>query len=212
MTRVSWDNVGERRYEVGLDRGMLYVPSQAGVAWSGLVSVSEDPSGGEPRAYYLDGVKYANISSTEEYEGVLTAYTYPDEFLACNGFSVVQSGLFVTRQPRRSFGLAYRTMVGNDLAGVEHGYRVNLVYNVLASQAQKTYRTLSDNADTTLFSWNLSARPPAITGYKRTSHFVIDSRTTEASILSDLEDILYGTESEDPALPTVAELIALFTP
>lgn len=212
MARVSWNNIGERRYEAGLDRGMLYVPAQIGVAWSGLISVAEDSSGGEAKAYYLDGVKYANISSTEEYEGVLTAYTYPDQFGVCDGSATIQNGLFATRQPRLSFGLSYRTIIGNDLAGVDHGYRVNLVYNVLASPTQRTHRTFSDNGETTLFSWNLSSKPPSITGYKRTAHFVIDSRTTNPEVLSELEDLLYGTESEDPALPTVAELIAIFTP
>lgn len=210
MTRLAWNTPGTRTYEMGVDRGVLYTAGNAGVAWTGLVSVSEKPSGGEPRPYYLDGVKYLNLASAEEYEATIQAFGRPDEFLPCEGILVVHNGLFATQQRRRQFSLSYRTLVGNELSGYPGEYKIHLVYNGLASPAQIDNVTIGEGVEPTAFSWDITTLPPTITGFKRTAHLVIDSRTTDSEVLSDVEDILYGTDVDAPAMPTPDELIAIF--
>lgn len=175
----------------------------------GLTSVDESPTGGESKAYYVDGVKYANVAMTEEFEATISALTYPDLFTECDGTAQVRTGLFITQQRRKSFGFAYRSMVGNDL-NPEHGYQIHLVYNALAAPTQKTYATVSDNAEPSAFSWAITTRPPAVVGYKRTSHITIDSRSTDSAVLQAIEDALYGDEENPPSLPTIAEIIELY--
>lgn len=210
MPRVTWDAVGERFYEIGVDRGVLYPTSALGIAWSGLISVSETPSGGEPRPFYIDGIKYVNISAAEEFEAAIGAFSSPSEFSACDGVSRIQNGLLVTNQPRKPFGLSYRSNLGNDTDGMDHAYKIHLVYNALAAPSQRANNTIDDSVNPSIFNWSITTLPPAITGYKPTAHLVIDSRYTDPAKLSEIEDLLYGTVATSSSLPTPDELIAIF--
>jgi hypothetical protein len=174
-----------------------------------LTSVSENSTGGDAKPYYIDGVKYLNLPSPEEFEATLTAFTYPDEFEECDGSHQPRAGLFVTRQQRKSFGLSYRSMIGND-QGKDYAYKIHLIYNALASPSTRDRRTRSESTSLDDFSWKITTCPPAITGYTRTSHFVIDSRYTDPDILALIEDKLYGSETDPSGLPTVDELIAIY--
>lgn len=210
MSRLNWGAAGERLYESGIDRGVLYVDPNRGVAWNGLTAVAESPSGGDPRPYYLDGVKYLNVASAEEFEAMLTAYYCPPEFGPCDGVVGIHTGLFATQQPRKSFGLSYRTMVGNDLEGTAYGYKIHLVYNALAAPSSRANSTVTASSEAETFSWAISTLPPAVTGVKRTAHFVIESRSTAPATLSKVENLLYGSNMNEPTLPTPDELIAIF--
>jgi hypothetical protein len=210
LSKLQWNEVGSRFFEAGVDRGVLYVDDRPAVVWTGLISVNETTSGGEARPYYIDGVKYANTAASEEFEASITAYTYPDEFAACDGTAQTLPGLFVTQQRRKSFGLTYRTMVGNDVDGVEHAYKIHIIYNALASPSQKPNATINSETEPTNFTWNVTTRPRSITGYKRTAHIVIDSRYTHPGALAAVEDVLYGADETTPSLPTFEELYALF--
>lgn len=209
MPRLIWSETGERIYETGVDRGVLYVDGQPSVPWIGLISIVEKPSGGSQRAFYIDGVKYLNIPSADEFEATINAFTYPDEFAHCEGTTRIHSGLFVTQQPKKSFGLSYRTKIGNSLTS-DYGYKIHIVYNAIASTSQRTYKTLNDLADPTDFSWDITTRPPAMTGYKSTAHLIVDSRYTNPATISAVEDILYGTDSYAARLPSLAELVDIF--
>lgn len=211
MARLNWTAIGERFYETGVDRGVLYVGNNPGVAWTGLTSVSESPTGGEAKAYYFDGVKYLNISSSEEFEATINAFASPPEFAQCEGVVSVAFGLFVAQQSRKSFGFSYRTKIGNDLDGLDHAYKIHLVYNALAAPSSQDNTTIGESTEPIGKSWAITTLPPSITGYKPTAHFVIDSRKTPPNLLSTLEDILYGSESAAPRLPSAQELLDLFT-
>lgn len=211
MTALSWDTPGSRFYETGVSRGVLYTAGSDGVAWTGLISVSESPSGGEPRAYYIDGFKYLNLSSAEEYAATITAYNSPPEFGPCDGTVSIQNGLFITQQPRRSFGLSYRTQIGNDIEGPDHGYKIHLVYNALAAPADRNNGSVDDSVRPVELEWSITTLAPSITGYRPTAHMVIDSRYTSLALLGDIEGILYGNESLAPRLPDVDELISIFS-
>jgi hypothetical protein len=210
LTRITWDAVGARKFETGIDRGVLYVGAQPGVAWNGLTSVAENAqgAGGTTKTFYVDGEKYMNLASREEYQATLTAYTYPEEFEQCNGVVAARTGLFVTKQKRIPFGLTYRTMIGNDVS-TAYGYKIHLVYDVLASPANKSYKTMGDKLQLDDFSWVLTTTPSVMPGYRRTSHLVIDSTIIEPSVLSGIEDILYGNATFSPRLPALAELTDL---
>lgn len=209
MTRVEWDTPGERIYENGVDRGMLYI-DYLGVAWSGLISVNESPSGGEARPFYLDGIKYMNLSAAEEYEATIVALSSPPEFAACDGVANLQNGLFASQQPRISFGLSYRTLISDDM-NPERGYKIHIVYGALAAPAERQHNTLNDQAAPLQISWHITAAPdPGITGIKPTSHFVVDSTLTDPELLDELEGFLYGTELEVPYIPYAADLIEMF--
>ena len=210
MSRLTWDATGERYFENGVDRGVLYVGATPGVAWTGLVSVAEAPSGGEPRAFYQDGLKYLQVSSKEEYVATISAFTAPKEFGVCDGMASIQNGLFVTNQPRKPFGFTYRTRVGNDVDGTEHGYKIHLVYNAMAAPTSRNNATLSADVAPETLAWQISTIPPTLTGKKPTAHFVIDSRYTPRGLLASIEDILYGSASFTPRLPSVSELTDLF--
>lgn len=210
MSRISWNAPGERFFETGVDRGVLYVDLNAGVPWTGLISVSESPSGGEARPYYQDGIKYLNLSSKEEFEATINAFTAPKEFAPCDGVSALQNGLFATQQPRKAFSLSYRTMIGNDVDGQEHGYKIHLVYNALAGPSERSNNTLGDNVDPNSLSWQITTLPPSLSGLKPTAHFVIDSRYTPAGLLKAIEDILYGSDAADPRMPLASELVTMF--
>lgn len=211
MTRLIWDKRSERFYETGVDRGVLYPITGNGVAWNGLISVEESPSGGEAKPYYFDGDKYLNISAAEEFEATITAYSCPTEFGVSDGISEIHNGLYATQQPRKSFSFSYRSLIGNDVDGSDHGYKIHLIYNALAAPSQRNNNTIGDSSGVLQLSWKITTLPPAIQpGYKRTSHFVVDSRYADPEVLSSLEDLLYGTDADAPSLPTVAALIDLF--
>lgn len=210
MTRLSWGALSDRYYESGIDNGVLYVSSQPGVAWSGLISIQESPTGGEPRSYYFDGVKYLLLAGAEEFEATIQAFGSPSEFKACEGISTVHLGLFAHQQPRVPFGLSYRTRIGNAVRGDKVGYKIHLVYGALAAPSNRDNKSTSDSTDPATYSWHITTLPPAVTGLKRTAHFTVDSRYADSGALSDLNDLLYGTDSSDPELPTPDELIAIF--
>lgn len=210
MSRLTWDSTGERFYETGVDRGVLYIDDDPGIAWMGLSSIVENPSGGIPQPFYLDGVKYLNVPAPEEFEATLSAFTYPEEFAQCEGTAQVRSGLFVAQQTRKPFGLSYRTKVGNDLAGSDYAYKLHLVYNALAAPAQRTYNTLSDSIDPLDFNWSITTSPRNVSGYSPTAHIVIDTRYANADMISAIEDIIYGTDFNSARIPTPDELAQVF--
>jgi hypothetical protein len=212
MTRLSWGDPGKRYYETGIDQGVLFVGSAPGVAWSGLISVTESPTGGDARPFYLDGVKYLNISSAEEFAATISAFYAPAEFAPCDGIAYVQNGLSATQQPRRPFSLSYRTRIGNDVDADRHAYKIHIVYNALAAPSQRNRKSLGADADADPFEWSITTLPPLVaTPYKATAHLIVDSRTADPTKLTTFENKIYGDVSNNPVLPTPAELIAIFT-
>jgi hypothetical protein len=209
MTRLTWDAIGERFYETGVDRGVLYVDN-LGYSWPGLVSVSESPTGGEAKSYYIDGYKYLNLASAEEFEATIEAYSAPPQFAQCEGVGSAYVGLLVTNQPRRSFGFCYRTGVGNDTDGPSHAYKLHIVYNALAVPSKRNYTTVNDDVEAPVQSWDISTLAPRITGFRPTAHFIIDSRTTPEVTLALLENTLYGSSTTAPTLPAAHELLTIF--
>lgn len=209
MTRIDWGLPGSRRFESGIDQGVLYVGANPGVPWVGLTAVEESPNGGEPRPFYIDGLKYLNVSSAEEYEATINAFTYPDLFAECDGSRQVRTGLFFSQQRRKSFGLSYRSFVGTDL-NPEQGYKIHIIYNALAAPSSKAHNTIGDSTEPSSFSWVVTTRPPAVAGYKRTAHVVIDSRTTDTVVLQAIESALYGDEENMPRLPTIPEVVGFY--
>lgn len=196
MPRLEWDKTGERFYETGVDRGVLY-PSVGGaypkgVAWNGITAVNENPSGAEPTALYADNIKYLMMMSAEEYGYTLEAYTYPEEFEQCDGSAAIAKGVNIGQQKRVPFGLSYRTLIGNDADGQEHGYKIHLIYGGLASPSQKDHSTVNDNPDATSMSWEVSNTPVEVPGYKPTASITIDSTKIDKDKLTKLENILYG--------------------
>lgn len=213
MTALTWDEVGERFFETGVDRGVLYLPTAGvydqGVAWNGITGVTETPSGAEPTALYADNQKYLNLISLEEFGGTITAYTYPDEFGQCDGTSEPTPGVFVGQQARSTFGLSYRTRVGNDEEGDSLAYKLHLLYGATAKPSERAYATVNDSPAAIEFSWEISTTPVAVTGLRNTSLLTVDSRTVSAGALAALEDLLYGTVGTDPSLPLPDDVIAL---
>jgi hypothetical protein len=215
MAPLTWDQVGERVYETGVDHGVLYIPDAAGVynkgyAWNGLTTVTESPSGAEPNAQYADNIKYLNLISAEEFGATIEAFTYPDEFAQCDGTAVPSPGVAVGQQGRKMFGLSFRTQVGNDVDGTDFGYKLHLVYGCQASPSEKAYATINDSPEAISFSWDVTTTPVPVTDYKPTSLILIDSTTVDATDLAALEDLLYGAASVEAALPTPDAVIALF--
>ena len=215
MPRLVWDNIGERLYETGIDRGVLY-PQDAtgnypqGVVWNGLSSVSESPSGAEANAIYADNIKYLELRSAEEFGATVEAYTYPDEFAVCDGSAEVATGVNIGQQPRKRFGLSYRTIVGNDVENDAYGYKLHLIYNAMASPSERQYQTVNDSPEAISFSWEMTTTPVAVGGtYKPTAAMTIDSTKADATKLAALEDILYGTDTADARLPLPSEVIEL---
>lgn len=206
MAKLDWNSTGSRFYEAGVDRGVLYVDGYPGVPWNGLTAVDESPSGGDPQSFYIDGVKYLAVPSPEEFEGTITAFTYPDEFSRCDGTAEPRSGLFLTHQRRKPFGLSYRTMIGNDNTDT-FGYKLHIIYNALASPSQRSNTSLKDSTEPNDFSWKITCKPPAMAGYKPTAHVMIDSRTTDPSVLSTVEGILYGSDTDQARIPTLGEVL-----
>lgn len=215
MARVTWDQVGERLYETGVDHGVLYIRNDVGaydtgVAWNGLVSVTESPTGAESNPQYADNIKYLNLVSAEEFGATIEAFTYPEEFAQCDGTAAPAAGVYVGQQPRRTFGLSYRTQVGNDVAGTDHGYKLHLIYGALAAPSEKAYNTINDSPEAITFSWELTTTAVEVPGLKPSATLTIDSTKTGASQMESLEAILYGNETDEPRLPLPAEVIALF--
>lgn len=215
MTRVQWDNVGERVYQTGVDRGVLYRPDNTGdyvngYAWNGLSAVTESPSGAEANKQYADNIVYVNLRSAEEFGGTIEALTYPEEFEECDGSSSPQPGVTVGQQGRATFGLSYRTLVGNDLEGTDYGYKLHLIYGATASPSERAYATVNDSPEAITFSWEITTTPVAVTGLKPTASITIDSTKVDGAALSALEDLLYGTVGTDPSLPSPDEVLALF--
>ena len=214
MARLEWDKTGEHLYETGVDHGVLYFPDQTGaykngVAWNGLISVSESPSGAEATGQYADNIKYLNLISAEEFGATVEAYTYPEEFEACNGNKelVDNAGVYVGQQSRSVFGFCYRTMIGNDTDGQDHGYKLHLVYGCQVSPSEKAYQTINDSPEALTFSWELSTTPVNVTGKKPTALLVIDSTKIDSTKLTRIEAKLYGDESSTGAvLPTPDEI------
>lgn len=214
MARLEWDKTGEHLYETGVDHGVLYFPDQTGaykngVAWNGLISVSESPSGAEATGQYADNIKYLNLISAEEFGATVEAYTYPEEFEACNGNKelVDNTGVYVGQQSRSVFGFCYRTMIGNDTDGQDHGYKLHLVYGCQVSPSEKAYQTINDSPEALTFSWELSTTPVNVTGKKPTALLVIDSTKIDSTKLTRIEAKLYGDETSTGAvLPTPDEI------
>lgn len=215
MTRLAWDKVGERLYETGVDRGVLYIPNAqgnytAGYPWNGLVSVSESPSGAESTPQYADNIKYLNLVSAEEFGATIEAFTYPEEFGQCDGTAAPTPGVLVGQQTRKTFGLSYRTRIGNDTDGTDHGYKLHLVYGALAAPSEKSYSTINDSPEAITFSWEVTTTPVEVPGFKPSATLTIDSTKVSAVGLGLLEDALYGTAGSDARLPLPEEVIAFF--
>lgn len=210
MPRIVWGAAGKRLYEVGVDRGVLYVGTAPGVPWDGLVSVTESPSGFSSKPTYLDGVKIQNRVVGEEFEATIDAYTYPEEFAKCDGTALVSNGLFATQQRRRPFGFSYRTLMGNDLVGTDYGYKIHLVYDAIAEPSEHANQSISDSDDGFNFSWHITTKPSIFSGAAPTAHLVIDSTKTPNDLLRYIEEILYGNELDPPRLPSAGELAYLF--
>jgi hypothetical protein len=211
---LTWDEVGEKLYETGVDHGVLYLPDNAGVyntgyAWNGLTTVTESPSGAEPNPQYADNIKYLNLYSAEEFGATIEAFTYPEEFGQCDGTAVPAPGVAIGQQGRKMFGLSYRTKVGNDVDGIDFGYKLHLIYGCQAAPSEKAYATINDSPEAIAFSWEITTTPVPVTDYGPTSLIVIDSTVVDAADLTALEALLYGTTLA-AALPAPDAVIALF--
>lgn len=214
MVALKWDQVGERVYETGVDHGVLYLPTlgvyDKGFAWNGLVSVSESPSGAEASPQYADNIKYLNLISAEEFGATVEAFTYPEEFGVCDGTAMPAPGVSIGQQSRKSFGLAYRTKIGNDVDGTDYGYKLHLLYGAMAAPTEKAYATINESPEAITFSWELTTTPVEVPGHKPSATLTIDSTKVDPGALADLETILYGTETVEPRLPMPGEVIELF--
>ena len=220
MAKLVWDEAGKHIYETGVSKGVLYVMSdtpgtyEKGVAWNGLSSVSESPTGAEVSAIYADNIKYLNLMSREEFEGSIEAYTYPDEFMACDGSASPENakGFIVGQQDRKTFAFCYQTKVGNDL-NPEAGYKIHIIYGALASPSERSYETVNDSPEAMTFSWDITTTPVAVTGFKPTAHVELDSTKIEKTKLEKIEAKLYGTDepSGEPTLLMPDEIINMLT-
>lgn len=218
MSKLVWDQTGERIYEAGVKMGVLYPQATGGtypkgVAWNGLTSVSESPEGAEPEPLYADDIKYLNLVSVEEFKATIEAYTYPEEFAECDGSKSIATGVAVGQQKRKAFGLCYRTTIGNDVDGNDHGYKLHIVYGALAAPSEKAYEAINDSPEAATFSWEISTTPVAVSkeGCQPTASITIDSTKADLTALKKLEDILYGSEEKEARLPLPDEITTLMT-
>lgn len=214
MSKIIWDNAGERTYETGVDHGVLYPIQEGGlynkgVAWNGLTAITESPSGAEATPLYADNIKYLNLLSAEDFGCTIEAYTYPDEFAECDGSAEIATGVYAGQQARKVFGLCYRTVLGNDTDSNAHGYKLHLIYGCLASPSEKSYSTVNDSPEAITFSWEVKSTPVNVSGFKPTAVLTIDSTKVEPSKLAKLEEALYGSESTEAKLPTPDEVVAI---
>lgn len=209
--RLTWDNTGERFYETGVKQGVLYVQDAngaypQGVAWNGLTAVTESPSGAEATALYADDIKYLNLISNEEFGATIEAYTYPDEFAACDGSASLAEGVSIGQQKRSAFGLCYKTAIGNDVDGADHGYKLHIIYGALAAPSEKAYASINDSPEAITFSWEVTTTPVAVEGFKPTACITIDSTKAAEAKLKALEDALYGSDQKEAYLPLPEEI------
>ena len=221
MAKLVWDKSSERLYETGIKNGVLYVQGTGGtypkgVAWNGLTSVTESPSGAEPTPLYADDIKYLNLLSTEEFGATIEAYTYPDEFAECDGSKSLADGVYIGQQARKAFGMCYKTTLGNDTEGNDHGYKLHIIYGALAAPSEKAYETINDTPEAITFSWEISTTPVNVKGSKPTATIVIDSTKANPEKLAALEVILFGADAPngegtgtDPRLPLPDEIATL---
>ena len=216
MAKLVWDQTGDRLYETGVSKGVLY-PIQSdgayskGVAWNGLSSVTESPSGAEANPIYADDMKYLNLLSAEEFSATIEAYTYPDEFAECDGSADIATGVSIGQQKRKVFGLCYRTVLGNDVDSNDHGYKLHLIYGCMAAPSEKAYTSINDSPEAITFSWEISTTPVNVTGFKPTASITIDSTKAKKEKLTALEAILYGDESKEARLPLPDEIATLMS-
>ena len=215
MARLIFDEVGKRFYETGVDRCVLYLQDKTGdyplgVAWNGITEIQQNPSGAESNKQYADNIDYLNLISKETYGGSIASFTHPDEWALCDGSVEPVAGIRMGQQTRRSFGLSYRTLIGNDIEGSDYGYKIHLVYNAKATPAERSYSTMNDSPEALNPSWTIDTTPVNVPGYKPTSHIEIDSTKVSAEKLAAFEDIILGSETSDPRLPSPAEVIAFF--
>ena len=216
MSKIVWDAIGDHIFETGVRNGVLYLKGaegayDTGVAWNGLTSVSESPEGAEPTDLYADDIKYLSLMSAENFKATIEAYTYPVEFEECDGSATIAKGVVIGQQSRKPFGLCYRTSIGNDTDGNEHGYKLHIVYGCQASPSEKQYSTINDSPDAVTFSWEVSTTPVNVTGKKPAATLIIDSTKADKSKLTALEAILYGSEEKEPRLPLPDEIATLMT-
>ena len=215
MAKIKWDKTGERLYETGVKNGVLYVQEGGvygnGVAWNGLTAVTESPSGAEATPLYADDIKYLNLLSTEEFGATIEAYTYPDEFAACDGSAALADGVMIGQQARKTFGLCYRTTIGNDTEGNDHGYKLHIIYGALAAPSEKAYATINDSPEAITFSWEVTTTPVNVTGAKPTASITIDSTKADPTKLAALEKKLYGDTDTQATLPLPDEIKGIFT-
>ena len=214
MSKLVWDQAGQRLYETGVKMGVLYVQDASGaypkgVAWNGLTAVTESPSGAEATPLYADDIKYLNLMSAEEFGATIEAYTYPEEFAECDGSASIATGVYIGQQARKTFGMCYRTTVGNDIDNNDHGYKLHLIYGALAAPSEKGYSTINDSPEAITFSWEVTTTPVAVDGFKPTASVTIDSTKVDKSKMAALEAVLYGSESEEARLPLPAEIMTL---
>ena len=221
--KLVWDKTGEHFYETGIKNGVLYPMSESGtypkgVAWNGLTAITESPSGAEATALYADDIKYLNLMSNEEFGATVEAYTYPDEFAECDGSASLTEGVYIGQQARKTFGLCYRTTLGNDSKGNDYGYKLHIIYGAMASPSEKAYSTINDSPDAITFSWELSTTPVAVANFKPTASLTTDSTKVDSAKLAKLEEILYGKDGTgednsvgavDPRLPLPDEIANL---
>lgn len=212
MAKLKWDQSGEKRYETGTKKAVLFLQKtdgtyDNGVAFNGITAVTESPSGAEETALYADDIKYASLRSAEEFGGTIEAYTYPDEWKLCNGEAELGDGVVIGQQGRRSFGFSYVTTLGNDTAGNDYGYKIHLIYGASISPSEKSYATINDSPDAITFSWEFTTTPVNVTGFKPTAIITIDSTVIAPAKLTAIEDMLYGTDNAEPTLPSPDKII-----
>lgn len=214
MSKLVWDQSGKRLYETGVDHGVLY-PIQTGgvyskgVAWNGLTAVTESPSGADVNDIYADNMKYLGLVGAEKFGATVEAYTYPDEFAECDGSVELVKGATIGQQNRKVFGMVYRTVIGNDVNGNEHGYKLHLIYGATAAPSEKAYNTINEDPEAITFSWELSTTPVNVTGHKPTASLTIDSTKADPTKLAELEKILFGDTETEPRLPLPDEIAQL---
>lgn len=215
MSKIIFDNTGEKIYETGVDHCVLFVRDgnayQTGVAWNGITAINESPSGAEATPIYADNIKYLNIVSGEDFGATIEAYTYPDEFTECDGSAEIIEGVKIGQQTRKPFALCYRTLIGNDVAGTGHGYKLHFIYNAQAAVSAKNYKTINESPEAMSFSWEISTTPEVVEGFKPTATVTVDSTKVDATKLKALEDKIYGTENSEPTMPTISEIVSLLS-
>ena len=215
MSKIIFDNTGEKIYETGVDHCVLFVRDgnayQTGVAWNGITAINESPSGAEATPIYADNIKYLNIVSGEDFGATIEAYTYPDEFTECDGSAEIVAGVKIGQQTRKPFALCYRTLIGNDVAGTGHGYKLHFIYNAQAAVSAKKYKTINESPEAMSFSWEISTTPEVVEGFKPTATVTVDSTKVDSTKLKALEDKIYGTENSEPTMPTISEIVTLLS-